>query len=207
MRLSFHRHTVVFAGKRGVGKSSTLNSLFGFSLATDAAVECTLTPAVRSIASADSSRLRVVDMPGIAANLTSARRFHSFYRHWLSRADILVWITQADVRAYKKDQQFFLDYLQFLKPSSQLMVAIGKFDTLCPGITELQTPEQIAIVKSKIADLRQQLDPYLGRRVDSVRYHPYSVFMGWNIGSLREAVALSEQPTNRTADLHSHEVL
>src|SRR6185437_2062072 len=36
--------TIVILGKRGVGKSTTLNYLFGFALATDPAAECTTAP-------------------------------------------------------------------------------------------------------------------------------------------------------------------
>jgi predicted GTPase len=188
------RRTVVVAGKRGVGKSSTLNALFGFDLPTDAAVECTVKPS-RMCVEVDRGPMAIVDMPGIAANLTSAARFDGYYKKWLRRADLLVWITQADVRAYKKDQQFFLEYSRYLRVGAQVVIAISKFDTLCSDVAEPLTPEWSAVISEKIADLRGQLEPYCAEKRTAITYHPYSLYRGWNTRRLVELMACGALPT------------
>lgn len=189
----FRDRTVVIAGKRGVGKSSTLNALFGYDLPTDAAVECTMEPSVHKV---DGNQIggvstTVVDMPGIAANMTSEARFDQFYRRWLRRADLLVWITQADVRAYKKDQQFFRRYVARLKRRADLVIAVSKFDTLLPEGADIHGSEAMTVVVQKVADLAEQLDPYHGR--SEVVYHPYSVYKNWNVDALAAIVTGSSK--------------
>ena len=66
--------TVVFFGKTGAGKSTTLNKLFGLELDTDHAVACTKEPKAIILSRSEHQylpleQIRVVDMPGIGKSL------------------------------------------------------------------------------------------------------------------------------------------
>ncbi|MEU6769367.1 GTPase [Streptomyces sp. NPDC046853] len=179
--------TVVFLGKRGVGKSSTLNALFGLTLRSDAAKECTTRPEAVQVRVAPRRRLRVVDMPGIAANLQTAERYRRSYEYWMARADVVVWLTQADVRSYTQDQKFFRSYGPFLASDVQVVVAVSKFDTQDPGVGLAGAVLDEALHAEKLRDVREQLAPYVppGK---SIRLVPYSVVRRWNLGRLVAAL-------------------
>lgn len=182
-----HAHTVVVLGKRGVGKSSTLNQLFGFDRPTDAAVECTTAPYARRIHPESGGRYRIVDMPGIAANADSLVHYGRHYRRWLGKADTVVWITQANVRAFKQDQLFLQDYSAFVRPTTRLVLAISKADTQIEGLAEASV-QQEDLLRRKAEDIVEQIVPYTWARREAVVVVPYSIVEDWNTELLRSAV-------------------
>ncbi|MGW6024167.1 GTPase [Streptomyces sp. NPDC055099] len=183
--------TVVFLGKRGVGKSSTMNSLFGLALKSDAARECTTSPKPVRVRAAHGRRRRVVDMPGIAANLETAARYRSHYEYWMARADVVVWLTQADVRSYTQDQKFFRSFGPLLAPGARVVLAVSKFDTQDPAVGLPGAVLDEALHAEKLRDVREQLTPYVppGR---AVRLVPYSAVRRWNLGRLLAAMTEAE---------------
>jgi len=186
--------TVVFLGKRGVGKSSTVNRLFALSFATDPAVECTRKPNQHRLFLADGTFYRVVDMPGIAANLDSDRRYVRYYRHWLGRADVIVWITQADVRAYKQDERFFLTYTPAVHPATRLVLGISKIDTQVhyKGPVSRVTLAADTILQRKISDVRGQIASHSWVTPERVPVVAYSVARDWNIDVLYETITIPQ---------------
>lgn len=182
--------TIVILGKRGVGKSTTLNYLFGFALATDPAAECTTAPFPQLVTSPLREQVRVVDMPGIAATVRSFQRYRRYYRHWLRRADVVVWITQANVRAYKQDQIFFRDFSRYVRPDTRLVLALSKFDTQVDGLGEHQgiAAADRGLLDRKIADVTAEILPYTWASGDLVSVVPYSVAKKWNIEQLRSVI-------------------
>jgi uncharacterized protein len=182
--------TVVFLGKRGVGKSSTLNRLFGFDRPTDAAMECTTEPYARWISEHRTQRFRIVDMPGIAAGVDSLTTYGPYYQRWLSRADTVVWITQADVRAYKQDQIFFRDFSKFVRPGTRLVLALSKADTQTGNFEARpagSSPLDNDLIRRKAQDASSQILPYTWTPAGA-EIVAYSVAKGWNLDELRAAV-------------------
>jgi predicted GTPase len=216
--------TAVFIGKRGAGKSTTLNSLFGLSLTTDPAVECTIRPnafrlsgpggpgglggpggsgGLGELDGLGGRPLRVVDMPGIAANLDSAGQYRRYYRKWMRRANVVVWVTQADVRSYKQDQIFFTRYSRMVSGGTRLVVGISKIDTL-PGRhdpDDAATLDGSEVILRKVADVRAQVAAYswVGRQGAAIV--PYSIYWNWNVGTLRDTILSLSQKENT----HGHE--
>ena len=186
-------HTVVFLGKRGVGKSSTLNYLFQFTRPTDAAAECTVEPYARWISSEAGRRYRIVDMPGIAADIDSNQRYGRHYRRWLGRADTVVWITQADVRAYKQDQLFFQSYSRFVSSAARLVLALSKVDTQVESLEAAEDAMDIELLRRKARDMSAEILPYTWASPETVAIVPYSIVKKWNTEQLRSAVLAASQ--------------
>lgn len=182
--------TVVFLGKRGVGKSSTLNRLFDLDRPTDAAAECTTEPYARWICEQKARRFRIVDMPGIAAGVDSLATYSRYYRRWLGKADTVVWITQADVRSYKQDQIFFRDFSKFVRPGTRLVLALSKADTQMGNFEAPpagSSPLDDDLIRRKARDASSQILPYTWTPAGA-EIVAYSVAKGWNLDELRTVV-------------------
>jgi predicted GTPase len=187
--------TVVFIGKRGTGKSSTLNCLFGFTQSTDPAAEATTAPHAKWITTGSARHFRIVDMPGIAAGSESNLRYRPYYERWLSKADTVVWITQANVRAYKQDQIFFRDYSKYVRPGARLVLALSKADTQVENLVASE-PNPDALSR-KAADASAEIIPYSWAKPEDVTVVPYSIAREWNLEKLREtALDLQSKETS-----------
>lgn len=227
------RLTVVFFGKTGVGKSSTLNALFGLNWDTDPAIACTKKPqfadfpvgsrkqvvtfalylliddglhrlALRLLqydldtfkyADFPYHQLRVVDLPGIGETPIADRKYMAYYKKWVAKADVLVWITQADTRAYKRDEIFLKKLKPFFKPSLSLILALNKID--CLEVYEGQkgfdidkrepSPDQWQIIPEKIDDIYGIFKNALDGAIvfEKSQIVPYTSFYSWGLESLR----------------------
>lgn len=197
--------TVLFFGKTGVGKTSTLNKLFELNWATDDAVACTKEP---QFALFDSSyfgdlnipykQIRVVDMPGIGESLSADETYFSFYQDWIQKADSLVWVTQADTRAYKRDQIFLLKLTPLFNTSLFLTIALNKIDYL--GTDEEEQPfnveqgkpseDQLKRIPEKIEDIYTIFNDVIGQNLSFEREQivPYTSAYGWGLQDLKTKI-------------------
>ncbi len=195
--------TVVFLGKCGAGKSSTLNALFDLGLATDAAKACTVAPAAHFL---DPVRerlgrsVRVVDLPGIGESLAADEHYQAFYEEWIAQADVLVWVTQADTRAYKRDQIFLFKLRSFFKKDMRFLVALNRVDHLGFGdvsegnafdaMRPKPSDEQVSLIAEKISDLLSVFKEVLAGAVVFERSQivPCTASFGWGIDDLKNEV-------------------
>jgi uncharacterized protein len=190
----------VFFGKTGAGKSSTLNKLFSLDLATDNAVACTkiaqevLLPNSEYLNSF-TQQVTIVDMPGIGESLDADEQYLPFYETWIKQAHCLVWVTQADTRAYKRDQIFLEKLLHLFPKDLYFIIALNKID--CLGVDEgeqgfnldTQSPSiaQYQQIPEKIDDVYEIFKEVIGTRVifrkDNII--PYTACYGWNLNNLK----------------------
>lgn len=197
--------TILFFGKTGVGKSSTINKLFNLNWATDNAVACTKEPQWTKV---DSSHYRhvispyehiqVVDMPGIGESLFNDESYLPFYEEWIPRTDSLVWVTQADTRAYKRDQIFLQKLSPLFAPSLHLTVALNKIDYLAvdegakPFNIEQGKPsdDQLKLLPEKIEDVYQIFKEVIGEKLvfEKSQISPYTSTYGWGLENLKNKI-------------------
>ena len=131
--------TIGVVGVSGVGKSTTLNTLFKTQLATSATVACTkefrvedLTLSLKKAAELGPlTALRVMDAPGLGEDLARDRHYMEQYQRSLPKCDVVLWIINARSRATALDQL----YLRKLKDWHKKMVfAINQVDLVEPAI-------------------------------------------------------------------------
>jgi predicted GTPase len=197
--------TILFFGKCGVGKSSTLNKLFNLDWATDDAVACTKEPQWTSLDlshpdynNISYKEIRVVDMPGIGESLSADEAYLSFYEEWIPKADSLVWVTQADTRAYKRDQLFLLKLSPLFRPSLFLTIALNKIDYL--GVDEGQqlfnteqgipSEDQLKRLPEKIDDIYSIFSTVVDQHLtfEKNQIVPYTSIYGWGLQDLKTKI-------------------
>lgn len=195
--------TIVVSGKRGCGKSSTLNALFGLNLPVDRAVACTKYPRVmRGVLQHDENKIEVniVDLPGIAESIKADMTYYPFYKKYVECANVLLCINQANVRAYKQDEVFYkhLSESEALNPSTSIIIAMNHSDSLfkdfehLDGIELNDSTEAHPMLTEKIEDMFEtnykhffvHTHPHLSR--DCVV--PISAYQNWNIDKLKHLI-------------------
>jgi hypothetical protein len=143
---------VVFMGKTGAGKTSTINSLFGLSWPTDNAVACTGSP-MMAVVQTGHRRVLVVDMPGIAESVDADAKYAAYYRYYFPRANHIVWVLQADTRSYAADQQSMCSLVNCLRENASLTFAVNRIDQIGAGDWDVDTnspsPWQAAAMAEK----------------------------------------------------------
>lgn len=194
--------TVVLAGKTGCGKTSTINKLWNKTLAVDRAVSCTKFPAVMHIEEIVNGKLisfNLVDLPGIAESVEANSIYRNFYYKYISKADVLICLTQADRRAYKQDELFYNELINngVLSNSQNIVLGINQADLLFKtedtpsGVDMATITNENIIVKEKIQDLyngifRAIFNGFDNVTVDSVAI--YSVLKQWNLEELKNKI-------------------
>lgn len=201
------KFVILFFGKTGVGKSSTLNKLFNLSWNTDNAVACTKFPQWVRLNSFHFPEVQdtfknkdvyVVDMPGIGESLSDDAKYTPFYEEWIPQIDSLVWVTQADTRAYKRDQIFMQNLLPLFKSDLHLTIALNKIDYL--GVDDgmygfdfkknSPSEEQLNVLPLKINDVYEVFSEIIGDAVPFCKDQvvPYTSEYNWGLINLKDKI-------------------
>jgi predicted GTPase len=197
--------TVLFFGKTGAGKSSTLNALFNFNLSVGHAEACTKVPSVQCLAKSQldlfqHEQIRVIDMPGIAESIEADKVYLPFYEEWIPKVHSLVWVTQADTRAYKQDEIFLSKLIPLFQPNLNFTVALNKIDYL--GVDEnaigfdkeLKQPSQAQLkeIPIKVSDVYGIFKNVIKDTIifEQDQIVPYSSFYQWGLDSLKSLMLM-----------------
>lgn len=196
-------YTITFFGKTGVGKSTTLNKLFGLKLDTDHSIACTREPCVlylerNKYLELPFEKIRVIDMPGIGESIEADESYLPFYKEWIPKTHTLVWITQADTRAYKRDEMFLTKLSPLFRPSLHFILALNKVDYV--GVDEneesfhkgLREPSkaQLKVLTEKMNDVyRIFKDAVNGATpIGKTRVISYTAIHRWGLENLRSMI-------------------
>lgn len=126
---------ILFVGKTGQGKSSTLNALLETKVFATSEVEaCTrrMESIEFSLPDCDSKHfLSFADLPGIGESLDRDEEYMDLYRHALNGAHVVVYLVRSDQRDHAADEKAFAE-LFGRKPPPNLLLAINSIDKIAP---------------------------------------------------------------------------
>lgn len=192
--------TTVLFGKTGAGKTSTVRGLFGWDWPTDPVVACTREPTIGLLERRQHPGLtqpihQVVDLPGLGESLQADLHYLPLYQHWVRSANLLLWIIQADTRAYKRDQVILGRLRPLFRPGLRFKLGLNQVDRL--GVDEGEdgfdpvagrpSEHQLRYLQDKIEDLFELFSAVLGPGVAFCRSDiiPYTATSGWGLNELR----------------------
>jgi len=174
-------------GVSGVGKSSTINTMFRTGLPISHTVACTkeFRAIPMSVAVTDgpgsgsSTKLVIHDAPGLGEDTRRDADYLAMYQKNLPECDIILWVMTARNRAIALDQQYLKQLMVF---QERIVFGINQVDLVEPRNWNPRLPipsvEQEANVTEIVADRGARLSDTLGRKVEVI---PYSNYMGYNL--------------------------
>ena len=201
--------TICVIGLSGVGKSSTINSMFGANRTVSATIRGTTRfdadtyeiVSSRVSGLSLSCRLRVYDAVGLGEDVELDASYLRRYRTHLPKCDIALWIVAARNRALALDQSY-LQQLARVLPN--LVIGLNQVDLVEPlnwsAAANLPSREQQAAIAEIAEDRKRKLARYA--RQGEVAVIPYSALHYYNLQTLYlECVRAAPQPRRWMFDL------
>ncbi len=194
---------ITFFGKTGVGKTSTINTLFGLNWDTDN-VEATTTSLHSRLFKNDElpewdipgDGLNVTDTPGIGESEMADDTYFPLYRDAISRSDCLVWLFQADTRVYRPDQTALKKLSGFINPDARVIFGLNRIDEIGPDNWNFKlnrpSEEQEISIREKIADVCSKFSRIISIGPGNIL--PYSAKYGFGLQNLRRSSVTGSQP-------------
>lgn len=145
---------VMFVGKTGYGKSTTINKIVGCDVFdTDDISSCTkdLFEADYRIDKKIPSFISFNDLPGIGESLEVDEKYLEWYRNMLEKSQVVVYVLRADQRDYSEDEKVFKTLFKDKTTYEKVIMAINYADKIEPiNRKEGLSNEQIANLQSKV---------------------------------------------------------
>lgn len=108
---------VAIFGKTGVGKTTTINSLFNAKLKTSHTIVGTTSAQMKEFDLFTGGTLNVVDLPGYGRSLAEDREYEKIYQDTIPYCDLVFLIVQADTRDLADDEEMILKVAEWLEDS------------------------------------------------------------------------------------------
>lgn len=164
---------VAIIGQSGVGKSTTLNAVFGLSNYTSNLAEGTSEIIEKVFPMRDGFNLSIYDMPGLNNDEDKDVEYEKLYRQILPGCDVIVYVVNAHSRDFGEDcrilKEVVLPICNDNKVRENLILAINKIDTIGesidPNDPDLRwnafenepTPKLRKAIKIKLGDIIDKL--------------------------------------------------
>lgn len=158
---------IALIGNCGVGKSSTLNSLFNFGQSinhtgTNSQQERLLEIIPETI-DGEKGNLKIYDLPGLGTSIKSNKKHLETYNEVLSGIDVAIWILEASGKGLKSIKETLLNDIKIINPSlvNRIVFALNKVDIIYPGqcswntLTNLPSEEQELKIAEGIKDIEE----------------------------------------------------
>lgn len=156
---------VMFIGKTGYGKSTTLNKLVGSEVfeTNDVAV-CTkdLYTCMYRIDKKIPAFLMLSDLPGIGESNYADVHYYDWYKNMLEYSQVVVYLLRADQRDFSVDEVLFKTMFQNGSEREKVIIALNYADKMEPlNTTGGLSKEQVYNLRRKKTDVAKIFDyPY-----------------------------------------------
>lgn len=195
--------TIGLVGVSGVGKSSTINTLFKTNLPTSDTVACTKEFQTKEMQLQFTKgnvknmnvRLNVIDAPGLGENIKYDSKYLKMYEDNLPKCDTILWIITGRNRAIALDQHYLLELNKF---HEKMVFGMNQVDLIEPldwnKKINLPSQKQIENMKIIIRDREEKLSEVIERNIKII---PYSAKLLYNMEELFATILDSIQEKRR----------
>ena len=181
--------TIGLIGVSGVGKSSTINTMFKANLPISHTIACTKEfeqiplklSATQGPVEGAHIDLVVYDAPGLGEDIKLDPMYLDMYHEKLVECDVILWVMSARNRAVALDQKYLLELKDF---HNKILFGINQVDIVDPmnwQNSNLPSKEQQKNIEEIRKDRENKLSETLGQKVKAI---PYSNTRGWNLDVL-----------------------
>lgn len=158
---------IAFIGNCGVGKSSTLNSLFNAGQAINHTEAFNQEKGLFEIKAetieVDNGFLDVFDMPKLNESIISQKKRLETYNSVLSDFDVAIWVLEVHNIELNNTQETFINDIRKINPAliNQIVFALNKVDIIHPGqcdwntLMNLPSQEQEVNIVERIKDVEE----------------------------------------------------
>jgi uncharacterized protein len=170
---------IVFLGQTGAGKTSLINTLFDLEWFVDPALSSTKelhrhTGRISKRIADQEKHWVVVDTPGVGESEVADGLYLSMLHEVFHSCKVLVWVTQANTRAYSEDQVALLkltsDRANF--PKAKCCILVNQIDKVHPENWDLArnrpSVEQQKLISEKLELVYSRFHKYFPVERDNV---------------------------------------
>lgn len=150
---------IAVIGKCGVGKTSTINALFG----TDWKISHIRAATKREqvyLYESDRGKLKISDLPGLGEDLETEEVYRALYTRVLKECEVALFVLKADTRDMLDVQRILRDVVSEAMPNlaTRIVIGLNQVDLVQPGAwiddANIPSPQQ---EKSIQAIIRERL--------------------------------------------------
>jgi small GTP-binding protein len=168
---------VAIIGKTGVGKSTTINALFGLQEKVSHTTHGTTEASQKIIELPQGGKLEVIDMPGLGEDIELDKEYTKIYERTLPEADVVLYVIQGNLKALTEDEKILRDIVQNVMGNlkGRLVVGLNQVDKIGPGTWNTRfnfpSPEQSDNIDRRCKDIQEKLSSDLSIDVKQVEYY------------------------------------
>lgn len=168
---------IAVIGKSGVGKSTTINALFGLDESVSHTSTGTKVANENVVILPDGSKLSVIDMPGLGEDLSLDAQYKEVYRRVLPNVDVVLYLVQANMKAMKYDQRILRDIVQDVMGNlrGRIVIGLNQVDKIEPANWNLRfnypSPQQEDNINRRCQDIQKKLSQELSLGISQIEYY------------------------------------
>ncbi len=125
---------IAVLGKCGVGKTSTINALFGTDWEISHTAAATKDEQIY-VYSGERGKLKISDLPGFGEDIDTEDHYLNIYKRVISECDVALLLLKADTRDMAEVQRFLRDVVgpTLNNLSKRIVIGINQVDLVQPG--------------------------------------------------------------------------
>lgn len=148
--------TIAIIGKTGVGKSSTINSLFSTNLGVSHFEACTQKATPVTVTNG-KGEIVIYDMPGLGEDEDKDKEHKLEYEKILPQCDVVLWIMNVADREMSSQQGYIREVMVYLE--GRIVICANKADNVHPQdwntTYNLPSDEQHIYLEKRIDNIRK----------------------------------------------------